>query len=169
VTSAGLDCTGYRLPTDAEWEYAARAGTTTGTYNGTSTLKGAESPNTVLDPIAWFVGNSKVTYSGSYDCTSLGGPNASCGTNPVKSKQANAWGLYDMLGNVQEWIGDYYGDYPTGTVTDPTGPSTGTYRVTRGGGWVEDAKWVRAAVRPCCSAPDYQSPDNGFRPVRSGP
>ncbi len=166
----GLDCTGYRLPTEAEWEYAARAGTTTGTYNGTSSKKGAETPNSVLDPIAWFLGNSLATYAGAYSsCTDLGGPNTTCGSHPVKGKQANAWGLYDMLGNVQEWIGDYYGDYSTATVTDPTGPETGTYRVTRGGGWVEDAKWVRAASRPCCSGPTYRSSDNGFRPVRSGP
>ncbi len=116
VTFAGLTCTGYRLPTESEWEYAARAGTTTGTYNGTSTLIGYEQPNTVLDTIAWFYGNSASK------------------TQAVKGKTPNAWGLYDMLGNVWEWTGDLYGTYP-GTVTDPTGATSGSGPVLRGGGW----------------------------------
>ena len=106
----------WRLPTEAEWEYAARAGTT-GARHGE------------LDAIAWHGGNS-------------GGK-----THGVKGKQANAWGLHDMMGNVWEWCGDWYGDYPTGRVTDPTGPSSGSIRVYRGGCWLYDARGARSAER----------------------
>ncbi len=148
VTFTGLSCTGYRLPTEAEWEYAARAGTTTGTYNGTSTTTGCEEPNAVLDPIAWFCGNS-------------GNKSKTVGT-----RQANAWGLYDMLGNVWEWCWDWDGAYPTGTVADPTGVLTGSGRVFRGGSWNDIAGYVRAANR------DWNDPGNryyhlGLRPARS--
>jgi formylglycine-generating enzyme required for sulfatase activity len=149
VTFAGLTCTGYRLPTESEWEYAARAGTTTGTYNGTSTLISCEQPNTVLDPIAWFCGNS------------------SSKTHAAKGKTPNAWGLYDMLGNVWEWTGDWYGTYP-GTVTDPTGAPTGSYRVGRGGSWYYVARYARAASRSG-SVPGDRSYILGLRPSRSSP
>jgi formylglycine-generating enzyme required for sulfatase activity len=115
-TFVGVGCTGYRLPTEAEWEYAARAGTT-GARHGS------------LDAVAWHVGNSGGT------------------THPVGQKQANAWGLYDMLGNVWEWTSDWYGSYPGGAVTDPVGASTGSNRVLRGGSWYSHARLARAAYR----------------------
>ena len=125
----------YRLPTEAEWEYAARAGTT-----------GARSG--ALDSIAWFWGNSGWE------------------KHPVGQKRANAWGLRDMLGNVWEWTRDWHGEYPTGSVTDPQGPSTGSRRVNRGGSWLNIAINVRSAQRSAAS-PGDRSRFVGFRLVRT--
>ena len=107
----------YRLPTEAEWEYAARAGTSGGRYSED------------VDAIAWYEDNS-----GSR-------------THPVGRKAPNAWGLHDMLGNVWEWTQDWYGEYPGGEVTDPQGPASGSKRVFRGGGWSYDAGLCRASFR----------------------
>ena len=106
----------YRLPTEAEWEYAVRAGTSGGRYGN-------------LDTIAWYEDNSGLR------------------THPVGQKAPNAWRLHDMLGNVWEWVGDWYGDYPGGEVTDPQGPASGSERVGRGGGWGIGARGCRASVR----------------------
>jgi formylglycine-generating enzyme required for sulfatase activity len=125
----------WRLPTEAEWEYAARAGT-----------KGARYGE--LDAIAWHHGNS-----GSQ-------------THPVKQKKANAWGLYDMMGNVSEWCADWSGDYPTGSVIDPTGPSSGSLRVDRGGSWYGDVGRARSAVR-VRGYPGLRYDFLGFRPALS--
>lgn len=125
----------WRLPTEAEWEYAARAGTTGSRYGE-------------LDAIAWWTGNS-----GSQ-------------THPVKQKTANAWGLYDMMGNVWEWCSDWYGEYPTESVTDPTGPNSGSRRVTRGGSWSSDAGIARSAIRSG-RGPGGRDNDLGFRPALS--
>ena len=124
----------YRLPTEAEWEYAARAGTAGARYGE-------------LDAIAWYGGNSDRTH-------------------PVGEKTANAWGLHDMLGNVWEWVSDWYGEYPSGAVTDPTGPRTGSHRVARGGGWNSYARGVRSAYRNN-GAPGIPSDFVGFRVVRT--
>ena len=107
----------YRLPTEAEWEYAARGGTTEERYS------------TDLDSIAWYDWNSGGT------------------THPVGQKVANAFGLHDMLGNVREWVQDWHGRYSGGNVTDPTGPSSGRYRVQRGGAWCDAASNSRAPER----------------------
>jgi formylglycine-generating enzyme required for sulfatase activity len=141
------DCPGYRLPTEAEWEYAARAGTTGGTYNGTSTLTECESPNTVLDPIALFCGNASST------------------THSVGGQTPNSWGLFDILGNVWEWCHDWY-DPHEGTVTDPWGPVTGSSRVLRGGSWSSAARSTRAATRNY-RVPTIRINDFGLRLARS--
>jgi len=125
----------WRLPTEAEWEYAARAGTT-GARHGE------------LDAIAWYGGNS-----GSQ-------------THPVKEKAPNAWGLYDMLGNVWEWCSDWHGDYPTGSVIDPAGPGSGSGRVDRGGSWNFVARNARSAFRSR-NDPGSRNYVLGFRPALS--
>jgi formylglycine-generating enzyme required for sulfatase activity len=142
-------CTGYRLPTEAEWEYAARAGTTTGTYNGTSTLTDCTEPNPVLDPIAWFCGNDQTA------------------DQPVKGKLANAWGLYDMLGNAWEWCWDWYGTYSDGPLEDPTGPTVGIRRVTRGGGWITTDVGAYRAARRNSTEPWNPGYPLSFRPLRT--
>ena len=111
-----LNC-GARLPTEAEWEYACRAGST-GPYGG----------NGNLDDMGWYYGNS-------------GGQ-----THPVGQKRANTWGFYDMHGNVLEWCNDRYGDYG-GATTDPTGPASGESCVLRGGSWRGDTRRCRSANR----------------------
>jgi len=134
--------TGWRLPTEAEWEYAYRADSSAAWYFG--------SDSNLLRTYAWFGSNSSST------------------THPVARKQPNAWGLYDMAGNVLEFCWDWYGSYP-GTVTDPVGPPSGSHRVIRGGSWRYDASLTRAAYRDR-NAPDYRDYDGvGFRLARSRP
>ena len=123
---------GYRLPTEAEREYACRAGSTTAFCDGatTDTLCGQLDPD--LDRVGWYCGNA-------------GGA-----THPVKDKQPNAWGLYDMHGNVWEWCWDTWdgSDYGSGPATDPTGRRWETgVRIVRGGYWNADARDCRSAVR----------------------
>ncbi len=130
----------YRLPTEAEWEYACRAGTTT------RFSFGDDLQYTNLGKYAW------------YDRNSMGQ------THPVGVKAPNAWGLYDMHGSVFEWCLDWYGDYPGGSVTDPRGPSTGSHRVIRGGGWNHDGWNCRSTARSSDS-PDSRCKKTGFRPV----
>jgi len=144
-TFTGLTCTGYRLPTEAEWEYAARAGTTAATYGK-------------LDSVAW------VSTLSGIPRAYVKAPST---THLVRQKLPNAWGLYDMLGNVWEWTGDWYGTYPA-TVTDPTGPTTGSVRVRRGGSLYHEARSVRAAIRSY-RTPDHRSTILGFRLVKTAP
>ena len=136
----------YRLPTEAEWEYAARGGTRTDTYAGDVTKPLGEDP--VLNRIAWYRRNSGDR------------------THPVGGKAPNAFGLHDMMGNVWEWVGDRYGDYPGGRVTDPRGPASGSYRVIRGGGWYGGARICRSACRSGYS-PGYRINPLGFRLLRT--
>ena len=111
----------YRLPTEAEWEYACRAGSKTAYSFGESSKS--------LGDYAWFDGNSNGQ------------------THPVGEKKANAWGLYDMHGNVWEFCSDWYGDYPKGAANDPTGAREGSDRVIRGGSWIILEKFCRSADR----------------------
>jgi formylglycine-generating enzyme required for sulfatase activity len=140
-----------RLPTEAEWEYACRAGTSTATYAGNLVYLGQFNAP-ILDPIAWYGGNSGVgpEVAAAIDTslwTERQYPSDLSATHPVKWKQPNAWGLYDMIGNVWNWCSDWYGDYPSGPVSDPHGPPTGSDHVTRGGSWGLSCWYCRAAER----------------------
>jgi formylglycine-generating enzyme required for sulfatase activity len=144
-----LNANGYRLPTEAEWEYACRAGTDSKYYFGND-------PRT-LSKYAWFKENSNKT------------------THPVAQKEPNPWGLYDMCGNVAEWCHDFYsGDYyQRSGGNDPSGPSQGKDRVLRGGGWNSGAESCRSSAR-FSEAPGFADvcfgyDAYGFRCVRRTP
>ena len=128
----------YGLPTEAQWEYACRAGTTTRWYSGDDEAR--------LGDVAWFNRNA-------------GGQ-----THPVGQKRANAWGLYDMHGNVWEWCQDWYDEdyYAKSPTDDPAGPPGGSYRVVRGGGWDYPAWYCRSAYRNNFG-PGYRYYGLGFR------
>ena len=130
---------GYRMPTEAEWEYAARAGT-----SGDFGVPGDASVG------GWISTNSTNE------------------SHPVAELQPNAWGLYDMQGNVWEWVSDWYGPYRSGAVIDPTGPDSGEFRVLRGGSWRHSASYARSSFR-WSTDPTYMSDYYGFRLAKSGP
>ena len=142
AASLGSDpyaCEGYRLPTEAEWEYAARGGESY-VYSGSDTV----------GDVAWTSENSGYT------------------THPVARKAANAFGLYDMSGNVWEWSNDWYEDYASGAAVDPVGAASGPYRVYRGGSWSGPADFARAAYR-YRGYPGRRYDDLGLRLSRTNP
>jgi len=124
----------FRLPTEAEWDYAARGGNRSRGYK----YSGSDD----IGEVAWYWNNSGKK------------------THPVGRKRANELGLYDMSGNVWEWCSDWYGDYSSSSQTNPTGPSSGAYRVNRGGGWLGDAGHCRVTLR------SFNTP--AFRSIRLG-
>lgn len=148
--SIDLTKSGYRLPTEAEWEYACRGGSTTDYYWGVDTSI------ITVDQYAVFECNS----------FSLGSHNENYGTHEVASKKPNGFGLYDMIGNVVEYCNDWYGDnyYSVSLPTDPTGPESGTYRVRRGGNWNTKISQLYSAGRTS-GKPDSKGTFIGFRTV----
>ncbi|MDR2386413.1 MAG: formylglycine-generating enzyme family protein [Deltaproteobacteria bacterium] len=142
---------GYRLPTETEWEYASRAGTTTPFNTG----------NTITDKQANFYNH--YGYNNNSSGRVIGG--AQGRTTPVNSFDPNPWGLFDTHGNVSEWCWDWYGQYGPENQSDPAGPATGTYRVTRGGGWNDFPKHVRSAYRSV-TPPSNRAFNLGFRLAR---
>lgn len=155
----------YALPTEAEWEYACRAGTTTATYAGAMTVLG-ENNAPVLNKIAWYGGNSGEGYNGAGWAT-IGWPNQAfpnrlAGPRRVGQQQPNAWGLKDMLGNLYEWVFDFSSIYPDGEAVDPRGPNTGSGHPYRGGAWDHYAVQCRAA-KSYEAVPTYRVNDLGFR------
>ncbi len=128
----------FRLPTEAEWEYACRAGTTTATYIGENITEEQ------MEEYAWFRNNSEANL------------------HPVGQLKPNPWGLYDMHGNVWEWCSDWYGTYPEQDVTDPKGPETGKEKVFRGASWMGEYKFMRSADRGKFP-PERKQHTGGFR------
>ncbi|MEC7984722.1 MAG: formylglycine-generating enzyme family protein [Myxococcota bacterium] len=133
----GTDCLGYRLPTEAEWEYASRANSP-GLYSGGNNI----------DVVAWYESNS------------------SSQVQPVRTKAPNQWGIYDMSGNVWEWVWDGYGPYPTEEAIDPIGEDISSYRIRRGGSVGHLERYARSAYRVRVN-PNFRSYDIGFRIVRT--
>jgi formylglycine-generating enzyme required for sulfatase activity len=148
-TTCNYDATGYRLPTEAEWEYACRAGTSRAYSFGNDPL--------LLNENGWFK------------------ENAGKQTHPVGKKKPNAWGLYDMHGNVAEWCNDKYGEayYESSPVRNPRGPDEGEMYVLRGGSWASSKDACRSAYRaadnPGFTDACFPRETIGFRCVRKGP
>jgi formylglycine-generating enzyme required for sulfatase activity len=136
-----LSATGFRLPTEAEWEYACRAGTQTPFYNGST-------DDSTVGALAWYSANS-----GNQ-------------TRPVGGKLANAFGFHDMLGNVWEWVNDWYGGYTPEAQTNPTGPVSASDRVLRGGSWISDTNGVCSSARSH-GPPGLSNLVIGFRVART--
>ena len=141
------DANGYRLPTEAEWEYACRAGSTTAFADGDITATDC-TLDANLNTMGWYCGNASAT------------------VHAVGGKVANTWGLYDMHGNVWEWCWDWFDFYPAGDATDPTGPASGSARVVRGGSFNDTAASCRSANRGS-QDPDSGTAYTGLRLVRS--
>jgi len=142
VVTVSHEANGYRLPTEAEWEYAARGGKKSNGYQ--------YSGSNTIGEVAWYRENSGVT---EYEMGK---------TQPVGIKKANELGIHDMSGNVWEWVFDWYGNYGDSPQTNPTGPASGVFRVNRGGSWYPDAKFSRVFFRGV-AIPGTNSSFIGFR------
>ncbi|MCP4702436.1 MAG: formylglycine-generating enzyme family protein [Gammaproteobacteria bacterium] len=158
------------LPTEAQWEYACRAGTDTAVYAGPIEIIGQHNAP-VLDTIAWYGGNSGVDFEleNGHDISDWREKqydHQRAGTHPVGQKQPNPWGLYDMLGNVWEWCEDGRRSYNKDAQLNPLGSvEVGASRACRGGSWFDDARYVRAAFR-YENDPGYRHGNLGFRCAR---
>ena len=164
--SCNFSNNGYRLPTEAEWEYSARY------IDGSSWLPGNHvsgdetgycypidgGESTEFGDYAWYSGNSGTTpHSNLWN---------NLGTHEVGTRAANDLGIYDMSGNVWEWSYNWYGSYSSGSEIDPTGPISGTYRVGRGGSWGSSSSYLRASIRDN-NSPSYTNDFMGFRVART--